>query len=435
MSRSLAYSLALRGLGALARAWPLVIASVVAVGLGWAFTPTGAVAPRALFLFLGVLLAGIAVSRRLQAGGQSFEERAESAALLAVASLVALLARVACDSEWGSAQTFLSVLFAVGLFGSALVLLPRLARRIVAVLLVFFHFGGILTAVTAIQPRDQPSPWLSVQIFNRVYRPYLTFMYLTNAYHFYSPDPGPPSLLWFRVNFKDDTYRWVKLPVRTESPIALHYQRFLALAESTNLPMPRPPFTEAEKAEYERAMGVKYDHDTWEDIYQRRQLGATGARGIDIPVDLAPNQQYSEPQDYAKLLIASYARHVARTQDKPVKSVRVYRVTHRLISPGEYAEGFSPLRKTFYSPIYVGMFDTDGNLMDPKDPLLYWYIPIVNVQADYPGQPKSPVPLVAGRGYMPSSLVSNYPGDKIYNGVALHSGDSDTALEDADDKR
>src|SRR5262249_51727018 len=37
------------------------------------------------------------------------------------------------------------------------------------------------------RPRDRPSPspWLSTQIWTRIYRPYLEFLYLNNAYHFY----------------------------------------------------------------------------------------------------------------------------------------------------------------------------------------------------------------------------------------------------------
>ena len=32
-----------------------------------------------------------------------------------------------------------------------------------------------------------------------MFRHYLLFTYMNNAYHFYSPDPGPPTLLYRRV--------------------------------------------------------------------------------------------------------------------------------------------------------------------------------------------------------------------------------------------
>ena len=48
------------------------------------------------------------------------------------------------------------------------------------------------------------------------------------------------------VQYADDTYREVKIPVRKESPVPLHYQRMLALTESTNQingqPMSEPSF-------------------------------------------------------------------------------------------------------------------------------------------------------------------------------------------------
>ena len=55
------------------------------------------------------------------------------------------------------------------------------------------------------------------QIWTRIFRPYLEFMYLNNAYHFYAPDPSTSSYLWFRVIFTDDADgkeygRWYKVP-------------------------------------------------------------------------------------------------------------------------------------------------------------------------------------------------------------------------------
>ncbi len=416
-----------RGIGAFLRPWPLLLAGL-ALLLAGTFMRKEAPAPLLVsFLVAGLVLAGLAVSHRLQTAGQELPERVESAGLLSVAAFAAVLACWITD-DWDSIRLLMVVLAIAALTGAVLVLLPRTPRRVVASLWILFHFGGITVAVTSVAPRDQPAPWLSQQLWTRVYRPYLQFMYLTNAYHFYSPDPGLPSLLWFRVEYADKSSRWIKLPVREESPIALHFQRRLALGESVNLPMASRPPTTAEKAEWERRMGQPYPypyHDTWDQITTRRQIGVTMHKPpLNIPLDATDTQQYSEPQDYAKRLVASYARHVAHTAthpenpQMPVANVRVYRVTHSIILPGQIAEGYDPLDPAFYSPVYLGQFDADGHLLDPKDPFLYWYIPMAYVPPNYGAEG---VPLLIHR--------DPQPGDKFLNGVAVHAGDTDKLEE------
>jgi hypothetical protein len=415
------------GISVLGRPWGLVLTGLALLFLDAALHELGRdpsasspVPVRVPLMLLGLILAGLAVSLRLRTAGQELEDRVESAGLLSVAAFATLVGIASTDEDWDSIRLLLAVLACVALTGSVLVLLPRTPRRIVASLWIFFHFGGITTAVTAVAPRDQPAPWLSLQLWARVYRPYLQFMYLTNAYHFYSPDPGPPSLLWFRVQYEDNSYRWIKLPVRKESPFGLHFQRRLALAEMVNQPTTTLPLSEFEKAQWERHTGQTYDHDTWDVLLQRRQVGATQFEPpLYPPADVMANLQYSEPQDYAKRLVASYARHVARDSphphapEVPVTNVRVYRVTHLIISPGQIAENSDPLDPVFYSPIYLGKFDPDGKLLDPQDPLLYWYVPMVYVPPDY--------------GTGTTNLVmkrDRTPADKFLNGVEVHAGDT-----------
>jgi hypothetical protein len=378
---------------------------------------------RASFVLGALLLAASAVTRRLREAGQELEERFTSAALMAVASLVALLAWTATPEEWDSIRMLFTALAALGLFGSFVILLPRVPRRIVASILILFHFGGIATAVTAVAPRAEPPPWLATMLWVRLYRPYLQFMYLTNAYHFYSPDPGPPSLLWLRVRFADNTAVWVRFPLRSASPIALNYQRMLALAESTNPQQQGIPPKRADIAEYEKRMGKPFNHEAWEDIVERRQKGGATCKEyalpLYLPADLAAEGQFNEPNEFVKRLISSYARHVARTTRHPtnpdmeVEDVRVYRITHRIISPSELARGYSPLTVTLYSPYYQGKFNRDGELLDPLDPLLYWYVPIVIVPKSY-GTPGVPL------------LLNHQPSledGMILNGLVIHSGD------------
>jgi hypothetical protein len=408
-----------RGIGAFVRPWPLLLAGLALLLIGGFLRETAPAPLRVSLMVGGLVLAGLAVSRRLQTAGQELEERVESAGLLAVSAFAALLACWISD-EWDTILLLMGVLAGLALTGSVLVLLPRTPRRVVASVWILFHFGGITTAVTAVAPRDQPAPWLSQQLWTRVYRPYLQFMYLTNAYHFYSPDPGPPSLLWFRVEYADKTSRWIKLPVREESPFGLHFQRRLALGESVNQPNLSLPLTRAERADWLRRGVTPPDREPWDEILTRRQIGATLHKPpLGVPMDATVNQQYSEPQDHAKRFVASYARHVARTSpnpenpEMPVANVRVYRVTHTIILPGQVAGGYDPLDPAFYSPIYLGQFDAEGRMLDPQDPFLYWYIPMVYVPPNYG---KDNVPLFIHR--------DPQPGDKFLNGVAVHSGDA-----------
>jgi hypothetical protein len=378
---------------------------------------------RVLLIGAGVLTAGAAVARRLQSAGQELEERVESAALLALAAFVALLAYLGMDKDWDSGQMFLGALVAVALGGSALVVLPSLIRRAVLSLLLVVHFGGMLTAVTAVDPPRSQAPWVSMQLWARLYRPYLGFMYLANAYHFYSPDPGPPTLVWFHVRYADDSYRWVKIPTREESPVGMHYQRMLALTESTNSPLPGAPTQEM--LNMLRDQGQVIERDSWEEILHRRQLGATiplfGPDPIQIVPDLPMDVQYREPQDLAKVLIASYARHVALTYPHPegkpsvnVTSVKVYRVTHNIISPAELGKGLSPLELHRYWPYFQGEFDPSGKLLNPRDPFLYWYLPIAYVPPNYPA------PGTGIRASVPPPRDWQQKGWRLLNCLEIH---------------
>jgi hypothetical protein len=402
------------------RPWPLLLAGLVITIVGLTLSQTSFTGLRVGLIGLGVVLAGGAVARRLQTAEWELEDRVESAGLLAVSAFVALLAFLGTYREWDSARRCLGALIALALLGSLLVLLPALYRKIAISLLVILHFGGILTAVTAVPPREEQAPWLAMQLWTRFYRPYLTFMYLTNAYHFYSPDPGPPQLLWFRIEYTDRSYRWIKIPNRKESPVGLHYQRLLALTESTNQPMPMPlPLDQV--PEWETHFGVKYPRDNLNEIMRRRtEAGSAIHPEIQLAVDLLPANQYSEPQELSKKLIASYARHIALTSPHPtisevaVDNVRIYRVTHRLISPAELVQGKSALDPIFYMPYYMGKFDVHGNLLDPKDPFLYWYLPIVWVDQRYPE------PGTAIRVNAPPP-----PNKKLLDCVKIHAGDTE----------
>src|SRR5262249_7199499 len=126
--------------------------------------------------------------------------------------------------------------------GAILVLLPTPARRGAITGVILFHFLGMMVTFSSVDPPGGSGPWLSKQLWSRVYRPYLSFLYMTNAYHFYSPEPGSPGLMASAVRSSDDHLEWIWLPDRQRSPVAMHYQRMLALPEHTFFPNTRGPW-------------------------------------------------------------------------------------------------------------------------------------------------------------------------------------------------
>jgi hypothetical protein len=332
----------------------------------------GALARLAL-VNLGLLFAGAGVCSRLRGLGEELDERVQGACVVLVAALVALVAWLAFDESWDSGRMITAVLAVVGLFGAALVLMPRPARRLVASFLILFHFGGIFCAVASVDPGGAPPPWLAMQAWAHVYRPYLGFLYLNNAYHFYSPEPGPPNLLWAHIEYRSNQPRWyrsahgqprwVKLPAHGQSGSPMHYQRLLSITEQVNVL--KPPVMDQNVAFAEA---------------RRKKAGEI----LDIPMHPDPRaRQYAEPQDYAKVLISAYARHMATCFPNPddpddeVVRVKLYRVTHLIVEPARLVRGQSPLDKSLYLPYFLGEFDSEGRLINPQDPFLYWLLPIL----------------------------------------------------------
>jgi hypothetical protein len=92
-------------------------------------------------------------------------------------------------------------------------------------------------------------------------------------------------------------------------------------------------------------------------------------------------------------MLSSCARYVARhfphehDPSVPVKSMKIYRVQHAIVSPAELAEGRSPLDPRQYRAFFQGEYDPEGNLVDPNEPFLYFLLPIVNVPEDWHGGP------------------------------------------------
>jgi hypothetical protein len=186
-------------------------------------------------------------------------------------------------------------------------------------------------------------------------------MYLNNAYHFYSPEPGPGIMVWFYVRYDDGSTDWYKIPNRSQNPLALEYQRRLSLAESTNQLLQTGPIPE--EVRRKRWEAFERDHIPF------------------YPPTLDITMQRREPNTFSKEMVRTYARYVAhlkaRETGKTVTGVKVYRVVHNLPRPQEIAEGIDPTEKHFYYPYFQGEFTTDGQLKNAQDPYLYWLIPII----------------------------------------------------------
>jgi hypothetical protein len=335
--------------------------------------------PGRFVLFIaGLVTVGAAVSMRLRTAGQAFDERVNTAALLAVAGFAALVAYLGTDPAWDSFQMLLVALIAVSLLGVVLVLLPTPARMLVVSVLIVVHFGGMITAATSVDPPNGAAPWVARVLHQWFYRPYLEFMYLNNAYHFYSPDPGPPSLVWFHIKYEDGKVQWIKIPHRDDDPVPVHHVRLLSITESTSVLWPQSPWPVPVENE------IKSNRLTW---------------GREFSIPMAPDwimasaMQQQEAQPYSQKMLESYVRHIADVYPwlgKPsngVKSIKVYRFRPNIINTEAMADRREPEDRTLFIGFYQGEYDKEGKLLYPdvvdkdgkldrKDALRFWYMPI-----------------------------------------------------------
>jgi hypothetical protein len=360
-------------------------------------------------------LAAVATCARRALSKSTITPAEEGAAVLALAALTAFSASWALynpDSreDWDTLRLFLAVLFVVALLAAPLLLVTQAVRRLVVSLLIVLHFGGICTAALS----APPSPWIVQQIWQRVYQPYLEFMYLNNAYHFYAPEPGPASYLWFRMIFENPEGKqyahWIKVPDVDDKgwhkyTVALEYQRMLAVTENVvptdaapNNIITLPDGTMAYADWYARRM---------ERSQMQGQMQAKGERvigkeapqitGLIIPLHPAialPNQ-FLLPNSGSRALLESYARHVClkphpKHPDWKVKGVKIYRVKHVIPDISTFVnETQDPRSPLIYQPYYMGHYDPDGKLLDgyeydskgrltrAGDPFLYWLLPML----------------------------------------------------------
>jgi hypothetical protein len=459
----------------LVRPWPVLATGQAAVAVG-ALGPMalGGAHTWALLTIGGLVAVGAALALRLPFADPAGKDRWERAGMLAAAAGGGALGVLALGATWESLALPLQVLSALALLGAALVAVPRGVAGAAVGLLLALHFGAIATAVVFVgspigQPRwlsvqgnDPPtaqSPWLSVQLMTRFGQPYLSFIHLNNAYHFYAPEPGPVTLLWFRVEFADGKSKWVKLPDHDRARNGLAIRRWGGLSTSTGQVMPPPPLDTPEqqtqweeRVERRNRAGIRLSepairhsavwacagpHSTVADCCLALWLAGPTPVAISPPLPLLDPRlavgQYREPSVQVRLLLSSLARYVARTTphpdgaDQPVTGVKVYRVDYTNGSVAMYRAGDDPRDPTLYSAAYQGDFLPSGELKpscfrvtfgpdgDPlaleQDGLLYWQIPILREPTD------DDAPEVPGPGGPP---LRHGP---LFNFVRIHAGD------------
>ena len=323
-----------------------------------------------LFLVLvGAITAGAAVSMRPDLW-QSW----------AIGTGAAVLAILGTPAHWDSFRLLFGVMAVIALTWAVFRAAPERYRLPAVAALVVFHFSGIFSATTT----PPPTPWVTEQVFTRVYNPYLQFLYLRNAYHFYSPEPGPASVLVFLLKTevgtdpatkeKQYTTKWVVVPKRpadVKDPLGLTYYRRLSLTEQVARASPVLRANSAEAREM---------------VPRRRAI----AHVIPFSPYDEPEMQYQLPNpEVARFIIPSYASHVVleHTPDKETAAkttVKVYRLRHNTMTVDEFINwrkqpnaNTNPYHPTWYRPYFLGEFDARGNLRDPQEPMLYWLVPIL----------------------------------------------------------
>lgn len=353
--------------------------------------------PRLFLVFIGALAAGAAVSMRPDLW-QAW----------AIGAGAALLAVFGTPAHWDSFRLLFGVMTAVALTWTILLAVSSKYRLPALTALLLFHFSGIFFATTS----PHPTPWVTEQTFIRVHNPYLQFVYLRNAYHFYSPEPGPASVMVFLLNTyelrdkvgpdgkpvlddkgqraketladiqkMDYTERakrlkkttWVAMPRRpvdVKDPLGLTYYRRLSITEQ--VARGQPGFTLPQS--YEKS-----------ELVARRKL----VKAIPTPrFDEELIGQYRLPHsEIHRFVIPSYASHVilentSSTEEASRTTVKMYRLEHSTMSIDEFYnwrkpdQPTSPYHPTTYRPFFLGEFSARGELLDPQEPMLYWLVPI-----------------------------------------------------------
>jgi hypothetical protein len=185
------------------------------------------------------------------------------------------------------------------------------------------------------------SPYWSARA-TRFFAPYLESLNLQSPYRFYAPNPGCDPAIWFRISYSDQSVRWVELPPVQSIWMRMAHHRMMSLASAA------------------------------------------------VETTAAAEGSGEQISPMAQLFLASYVRHMARTnprvgsdgRPRPVQSLHVFSVHHRCMTPAEARSGwgFNDLRLHWaydlgeYSPNGVREVGTDHVISVDLPELVAWII-------------------------------------------------------------
>jgi hypothetical protein len=340
----------------------------------------------------------------------------ESGLMLALVCGIVMMAGASLPVAADTLRFFLAVLAFAVAFGVALVTAPVGYRYLVLSILATLHFLGIISATLA----TPPTPWLATQVWHRFAHPYLEFMYLNNAYHFYSPDPGAATHFWLRVFYDTgEKYEveggvefprleavWVKIPEvdergRPQYPVALEYQRMLSLNENivmTELPPPFYLLDDKGQILPGAILKNRLINSTTGEHWSGAIIGVdstetTPEAEVPMTPGVAPETQYQKPALASMMLMEAYVRYAARKKhpehpEWPVIFVKAYKALHTIPPWQNFVNGADPNDPATFRPIFNGTFDPEtGKLLSANEPLLNWALPPLRGRPDRPESP------------------------------------------------
>ena len=396
---------------------------LVAASMAWnLLAPATGEALRALAVAAGLLAVGCVLALRIP-----WSTQPGAVGLWAIGAAAALAGSFSLSPGWDSISLLFGILAGAGIVATLLAAVPPVARRVLASLLIAYHFAAIFCAITVVAPPVGAPPFLSLQAYVRLFHSYLIATNLNNGYHFYAPDPGPCALAWFRVQWDDGASAWVRIP--DHGKVANHLERRRLGALATVITQ-----TEALRGRDAERLAMA-------------RIDAGREHDPPIPVsDIPMPAQYREPGTPGKMLLSSFARYVARTTPHPeggsakVSGVKVYSVEYWPPTPQHFNAGQPPLDPTLYFAYYMGDFDAAGRLKQAQirfadvkredgtierrslggDPFLYWRLPITRLpflpQKPKPGEPPL-AETIRGEQWKGEGRVINF--------VRIHAGDGD----------
>ena len=361
---------------------PVVVRlAAVALALGLLAVVVGLVAGENGPGLSGTLRLALVAASALLAGGM-LSLRPDSALVWLLAALAAAANSFGFPDHWDSGQMLMRVAAVAGLVGAGLMAVPRVYRRVAVAGIVAFHFSSLLVATTW----PDSTPWITNQLGQRVYLPFMQFTYLRNAYHFYSPEPGPASHLFALLTYETDELdpatgkpktisEWVTLPRRDsqwKDPLGQTYYRRLSLTENA----------------VRSSNDIGFASDERSQVKKRRDDVAFSVRpGVKVIPYPSPTYEvefrwYAPPQaDVSRFLLPSFTKHLAAEYTSPgfkVVNVKLYRAEHRIVTTQFFVtQKLSPFHPTLYRVYFLGDYSAEGQLADAQDPMLYWLIPIL----------------------------------------------------------